>query len=69
MSRLSDNYPVGMSACDENGIMGNCGTSRCSMLEDGDCEHEDEFLSNYGVEAREVLEPQLYLIRLQEDSF
>jgi hypothetical protein len=65
---LSDNYPVGMSECDQNGIMGNCG-SRCRVLERGDCDIEDELLSDHGVEAREVLEPQLYLIRLAEDFF
>lgn len=65
---LASNYPVGMSECDENGIIGRCG-SRCGVLERGDCELEDELLSDYGVEAREVLEPLLYLIRLEEDVF
>lgn len=37
-----DNYPVGMSQCDHNGIMGLCGEN-CPALESGDyVRFEDE---------------------------
>lgn len=36
MSKLSDNYPVGMSICDSNGISGNCGRD-CPGYKSGDC--------------------------------
>lgn len=38
---LMDNYPVGMSVCDHNGIMGNCGRT-CPGYLCGDCEYFHE---------------------------
>ena len=32
MSKLSDNYPVGVSKCDSLGLSGNCG-EHCPLLE------------------------------------
>lgn len=42
---IGDHYPAGMSACDSNGINGNCGPE-CSAFLSGDCDVEDEIVEN-----------------------
>lgn len=38
---IADNYPVGMSECDRNGINGSCGYE-CPVFLRGECEYQDE---------------------------
>lgn len=49
MSKLSDNYPVGMSICDEYGLGGYCG-KECPLFQEFKCKEssfEDQLVGNF----------------------